>query len=50
MKSLWRSLQRYANSEEARAAWGGKPVPFTVNYVNEEIRIRRLSSPGQTSP
>jgi hypothetical protein len=25
-------------------------VPFTVNYVNEEIRIRRLSSPGQTSP
>jgi len=41
-KSLWRSLQRYADSDEVRALWGGKPAPFTVNYVNEEIRMMRL--------
>jgi hypothetical protein len=48
--AVLRGEERVLEGQTAVISFDSKALkPFTVNYVNQEIRIRRLSSPGQTS-
>jgi hypothetical protein len=49
--AVLRGEERVLEGQTAVISFDSKALKrmFTVNYVNQEIRIRRLSSPGQTS-